>query len=333
MRNLVRASAVVVMALTPAAAAPAVAAPRPEFFSPTGVWNRPLAPGQAVAPNSSRVVAELIRQMDDYGGPWMNIEEYSVPVYRVGPRQRRVRVRDSDGGSPRPGSPFRWSTAPVPPRATAAAGTDRHLVVWQPATDTMWEFWGFARTASGAPTARHGARIPRVSRNPGIIEAPYGATASGLPAAAGIVTARDVARGRIDHALAIAVPEPRREVLTLPATRTDGWSASADAPMEGARFRLDPRLDIGALRLHPFVRMLAVAAQRYGIVVRDKAGAVVFFGEDPRGVGRDPFARLLAGRDRRALLRTFPWGRLQMLPVRPFCCWQNWDYRTPASAR
>ena len=37
------------------------------------------------------------------------------------------------------------------------------------------------------------------------------------------------------------------------------------------------------------VRTMAVAAQRYGIVVRDGAGAVTFYAEDPTPTGRNPF--------------------------------------------
>ena len=82
--------------------------------------------------------------------------------------------------------------------------------------------------------------------------------------------------------------------------------------------------------------MLAEAAQKYGIVVRDQAGALTFFGEDPRGVGIDRFTPLIGDADRKQILRAFPWERLQMLPTRPFCCWQNWDYDvrlTPAQRR
>ena len=270
-----------------------------------------------------------MRQMDAYGGPWMNIESFSIPVYRVGPKVPRVRVSVDHAVTQRRGSSFRWSTVPVPANARPAAGTDGHIVILQPATDTMWEFWQFHGDPATGYTAAAGARILNESRSPGIIEAPYGATASGLPAAAGIVTARDMRRGVIDHALAIAVPEPLRERLTLPATRTDGWSTNPDAPMEGTRFRLDPTLNIAALHLHPFVRMLAVAAQRYGVIVRDKAGAVTLYGQDPINLAADPFTAMLGNADRKALLRTFPWDRLQELPGRQFCCWQNWTWVAP----
>jgi len=332
-RRLAAVLATTALALSAASASPAAApAAAPEFFARTSVWNRTLAPSAPIDPRSPAIVAELIRQKDAYGGPWLNIESFSVPIYRVGPKVRRVRVSEPPRVSHRAGTTFRWSAVPVPVRARAAEGSDGHLVIWQPSSDTMWEFWQF-RWNGGNPSASAGARILQVSRSPGIIEAPYGATASGLPAAAGVITQRDIRRGRIDHALAIAIPEPLREKLTLPATRTDGWSENPDAPMEGTRFRLDPSVDVASLKLHPLVRMIALAAQRYGVVVRDKAGALVFYGEAPSGLGRNPFAGLLGDADRKALLQTFPWDRLQALPSRPFCCWQNWDWKAPPLRR
>ncbi|MCB0872391.1 MAG: DUF4124 domain-containing protein [Thermoleophilia bacterium] len=309
------------------------ATPRPEFFAPTSVWNRPLNTAQRPHPNSAAIVAELLRQKDAYGGPWINIEEYSVPIYRVGKRVPRIRVTAPKGRAHRKGTTFRWSMVPIPAAARAADGTDKHLVIWQPSSDTMWEFWAFRRTGKRSAFARAGARILWASRSPGIVEAPYGATASGLPAAAGVITGRDLRRGRIDHALAIAIPEPLRERLTLPATRTDGWSTNPNAPMEGQRFRLDPRLNVRAMRLNPLVKMIAVAAQRYGVIVRDKSGAVAFYGEDPQALKGNPFRRYIGSRDRKALMATFPWEHLQALPSRQVCCWQNWKWSLPRSAR
>ncbi|MEZ5081520.1 MAG: hypothetical protein R2878_12870 [Thermoleophilia bacterium] len=51
----------------------------------------------------------------------------------------------------------------------------------------------------------------------------------------------------------------------------------------GSRFRLDPAVDVDALNLHPFVALLAHAAQEHGLVLRDTAGAVVLYAEDPAG--------------------------------------------------
>jgi len=285
---------------------------RGQLFAPDSVWNAPLPDDAELDATSEVVVRELARQAA--AGATLNVGSYSTPVYTVPADQPTVRVRDADDGFMEQPGPLAWGDVPLPPDAESADGEDRHLVVWQPSTDTMWEFWDLRRTPEGP--------FNGVSTHPGVLPAPYGATATGLPVIAGTILADDVARGRIDHALALAIPEPRREWLTAPATRTDGWSTRPETPIEGSRFRLDPALDIDALGLHPFVAMLAHAAQDHGLILRDKAGGVVLFGEDPRGLGgKDPFAAALQGADPSALMRSFPWDRLQLLKTEPVCCW------------
>ena len=82
------------------------------------------------------------------------------------------------------------------------------------------------------------------------------------------------------------------------------------------RFRLDPTVDIAALHLPPIVRMLAEAAQRYGLVVRDKSANVAFYAEDPTPLGWNPYAGptgFFGGQYPNRLLEQFPWSRLQAL--------------------
>ena len=53
-------------------------------------------------------------------------------------------------------------------------------------------------------------------------------------------------------------------------------------------FRLDPKLDVAALHLPRVVEMMAEAAQRYGIIVRDKTlHAIGFYAEDPSPLGHE----------------------------------------------
>jgi hypothetical protein len=108
----------------------------------------------------------------------------------------------------------------------------------------------------------------------------------------------------------MAIPEPGRGFVP-PAQRGDGERRSPAAMPEGTRLRLPPGLNIDRLRLTPLARMIARAAQRYGIIVRDRAGAVVFYGEDPTVTGGDPYEPLSG----EPTLAGFPWGRLQVLAV------------------
>jgi hypothetical protein len=209
---------------------------------------------------------------------------------------------------------------PLPPDARVAEGTDKHIVVWQPATDTMWELW-VAEHQNGTWTAQWGGKMRHVSRNRGFFFDPSGiqpgATATSLPLVGGMITQADLARGEINHALAMAIPNARYAVWAYPAQRSDGGNRSALAVPEGARFRLDPAVDVDGLQVPPFTKMLARAAQRYGIYVRDTSPVVTLYAQDPANLGTNPWTAAITP-SAPAVLQAFPWDRLQVMPMRLF---------------
>jgi hypothetical protein len=298
---------------------------QPRLFAPGSFWNAPLAPDAPLDPRSDELVRELVsevRRVSAAGdGPWVAARQYSTPVYVVDGDQETVRVTlDHETDSNLQGA---LAQVPIPDGARPAEGDDGHLTVWQPETDRLWELWKASREADGWH-ADWGGAIRGVSRSPGYYtraswpgaEPYWGASATSLPIVGGTVMIEDLRRGRIDHALAMALPRVRAGEYSWPAQRTDGTERRPTAVPEGARFRLDPRLDLDSLRLHPFVRKLAEAAQRHGIVVRDKSSTVQLFAEDPAPHGENPYRDLIGPEypDRiDDLLRTFPWDRLQVL--------------------
>src|SRR2546423_4702296 len=115
----------------------------------------------------------------------------------------------------------------------------------------------------------------------------------------------------------MAIPEPKRDVFVWPARRTDGISDRPEAIPEGSRFRLDPSLDLDSLSLPRATRILAEAAQRYGMVVRDRSANVALYAEDPTPTGTDPYPALLGGLPPNKVLQAFPWDRLMVLAPPP----------------
>jgi hypothetical protein len=97
----------------------------------------------------------------------------------------------------------------------------------------------------------------------------WGASATSLSIAGGLITLEDLEKGQINHALAMAIPSPRAELYASPAQRTDGWVTAPDSIPEGAHLRLDPNLDLASLKLPRFTLMMAEAAQKYGIFIRE----------------------------------------------------------------
>lgn len=288
------------------------------FFGPRSFWNTPL-PGDAPLDAQSQAITDgLLREVDHSfrapPHPTINTTAYSTPLYTVARDQPRTRVTLDSPPGYAPHLESRFASVPVPAGARPAAGSDGHMVVWQPSTDTLWEFFGM-RFERGAWVASWGGRLDSVSHGPGHYAPPVanlGATATSLSLAGGLMTSAELRRGHIDHALAVAVPNVRRGYHALPAQRSDGSSTSPTAVPEGARFRLDPKLNVDSLGLPPTVRAMAVAAQRYGIVVRDQSSVVAFYAEDPTPFAADPYPALFGGLAPWDLLRTFPWQHLQL---------------------
>jgi len=136
--------------------------------------------------------------------------------------------------------------------------------------------------------------------------------------AGGLITVEAREKGRINHALSMAIPNPRGEVYAAPAERTDGWSTEPASLPEGAHLRLDPSLDLASLHLPRLTLMMAEAAQRYGIFVRDTAGCVAFYAQDPIPTGTNPYIGAhgwFEGKTPAQILAAFPWSKLQLLKM------------------
>jgi hypothetical protein len=287
-------------------------------FAANSIWNASLAANAPLAPDSSVLVKELEQQISSYG-TWINTDSYSTPIYTVPKSQPRVPVTLDVSGyasATELASAFH-AGVPIPPTARPAPGTDADMVVWQPSTDTMWELWN-ARRVGATWHARWGGRMDDVSENPGYFTDPpdWGTTATSLALLGGTIRISDLRAGHIDHALAISIPHARRGVVAWPAQRTDGDLDSPDAIPEGTRFRLDPSLNLNQLNLPPLTRMIAQAAQRYGLFVRDQSGAVAFYGEQVTQPGPNPYTGpggVFGNLGPEQVTAAFPWKYLEVV--------------------
>jgi hypothetical protein len=299
------------------------------LFAPTSFWNETPSAEAPLDPSSNEVVgafdAQITKEEEARTGS-VNIltTSWSVPIYTVPATQPTVKVAYVGGGVS-PALQSAWDAVPLPADAQPAAGTDKHLVVWQPSTDRLWEFWHLEQVGSGWQ-ADWGGAIEHVSSSSGAYGPkawrranPYwGASASSLSIAGGLITLEDLERGQINHALAMGIPDVRAGVYASPAQRTDGTSSSSLSLPEGAHLRLDPKLDLAALHLPRLTLMIAEAAQRYGIFIRDTTGQVTFYAQDPPPTEASPYAGakgFFEGMTPPQLLATFPWSHLQLLKM------------------
>lgn len=316
------------------------------------LWTTPLPDDAALDPDSAGNAARLARQArytpesTPVAGFYpegfqsvIKMADFSVPVYVVPEGQPRQKVTwVDDEGLPQPagvaaGLQATFDDVPLPTGIAQlqADGTDGHLVVHQPSTDTLWEFWTFRATGPDGASpyvAGYGARIDDVSRESGRLPNLWGARATSLSLLGGVVRMTALEQGSIDHALAVALPVLDDRVV-LPATRTDGPSSAVpggeteDALSAGMRFRLPADYDCRALegrgRLLP---LLCAATRDYGMVVVDRSGGTVtLYAEDDRTVGTpwssvttSPWPAVqdeFAGPD--AALTDFPWEALQQV--------------------
>lgn len=283
--------------------APAVAAfwSAPGPFGPASFWRRDVTEA-AELEGSAALVADLVQQVADYygGTAALNLTQYGVACYEVGPDVPRVDVafRDEQRKGYVPHQiVYHFAQVPWTAEMRGAKGTDGAMAIWCPATDQLWEWWR-ARWDESGPSAVWGGRIDNVSTSPGWFPDGMGCSATGVATSRGCISVADVAAGEINHALSLAIPRAARHFVH-PAQRTDG-DGRGTIP-EGLTLRLDPDVDLEALRLTPIARMAARAAQRYGFVVTDRAGCVALATEV--GVRID-------GPSYSALAR-FPWHRLR----------------------
>lgn len=295
------------------------------FFSDASLWNVETMPQAATDPSSTAIIGAfdgvVAGEQHAGNGPWVNTTSYSFPVYTVPANQATVPVK-LVGPAVNAALSAAWRAVPLPGNAAPAVGTDANLVVWQPSTERLWEFHRLAHGPAGWQ-AEWGGAMQNVASSSGAYGSHawrgaqpwWGASASSLSIVGGLISLEDLQRGQINHALAMAVPDVRAGVYSLPAQRTDGRSSDPLALPEGARLRLNPKLDLPSLHLPRFTMLIAEAAQRYGIYVTDWSSIVEFYAQDPTPTGSNPYAGAggyFEGKRPSELLAAFPWSQLEL---------------------
>ena len=280
-----------------------------------------------LAHDSAAIAANLRQQVvSRYNGvAAFNAKSYNITFYRATPSTPRITVGWSNCFN------FSWTPkhlfdgqkyfvdVPVPTDAVPAVGTDSSMSIYDPAADRSWEFWKMKKDpASGAWSACWGGRIDDVTSAQGMFPKKFGVSAAGLSMAGGTISLEEARRGKIEHAMYLAVANARHfSTYSWPANRSDGFSNDPHTVMQGQRLRLDPTLNLDDYQLTRVGRAVAEAAQTYGFIVSDKGGAVAVIGEsgepEKQRTGVDPWNEIL-GAKTYDVLRNFPWDKVQVLP-------------------
>lgn len=282
-------------------------------FSPTSFWTKPLPKYPVLNGSSASIVSQLSQQVTARGSSF-DTTDAAAAVYEVGAGAATVAVTPWDctgAGSVDVGLAAQWLSVPMPFYAVAGGAA----VVYQPDTQTMWEF-GNLRKQGGNWEACSGGKINPTLANSGILGAPYGITATSLARLSGQVGIAELQTGRIQHAIGLSLPMLNANETAWPVVNYRGANTPG-ALYPGLRLQLDPAINVDSLGLEPIAALVAKAAQTYGFVVWDTAAVVEVLGENPvsytaRGAN-SPYAAL--GASGSSILANFPWGSLRALPA------------------
>ena len=284
----------------------------PRVFPASSVWNRPVPANPTLDPKSAAKVAYFVANARN---PNLTLHAYADPVAEVHPSDRSFDV---------PCTVYRctlgaFGSVPIPVTASPDPADDAHLSVYDPATHREWDMWQ-ATKAGGSWSASAGAAVSTLGD--GLAPAgTAGANAANFPMLGGIVRPEEIAQGHIDHALYFTMPNTGRGAPVCPATHNGGSTTSPNAPRQGARFQLDPALDVDSLPIPSYAKILARALQKYGMYLRDQGGSFAIYGENPSSRGYDAWGNVGLGGLNSATLRGIPLDRFRVIasPDYPNC--------------
>lgn len=289
----------------------------PVAFAGTSIWTGPIADDPAVSPRNAEFMSYLTANVKN---PNLTTRRYGIPVYEAeaadplfGPLTCVYACDINRNG-----------TVPIPGHAAPDEGTDRHMTVLSDDGRTAWDYYKPVKNASGAWTGTSAGVIVDMAGNGIVAKNLAGATAANMSSLAGLIRPEELVQGRIDHALAIGIPGIAGGAPACPATHNVATTSDPNALPEGARLQLDPALNVDGLSIPGWQKTIARAMQRYGVYVRDNAGALTIYGETstPTVGGRryDAWNKAALGFSTTAgsqgFSASFPWNRLRVLDFR-----------------
>jgi serine/threonine-protein kinase len=154
---------------------------------------------------------------------------------------------------------------------------DCHLIVVDSAACRLYEMWRANATSSSFQGGCQAVWDLRASYRPTLRgDCCTSADAAGLPIAAHLFSADEIAAGHINHAIRFILPNEhmRARIYVRPATHsTQATSGPAAAPPYGSRLRLKATFDES--KLSTGARVVAKALKEYGMILSD-GGNVTF---------------------------------------------------------
>jgi hypothetical protein len=154
---------------------------------------------------------------------------------------------------------------PIPADPLIEGGSDRHILMIEQDTCTLYELFAAERADDGTWSAGSGA-IWSLRSNALRPKGWTSADAAGLPIAPGLAKYPEVSAGAIRHALRFTVPETRRAFI-YPARHHASDLLARRYPPMGLRVRLKRDVDLSGFG--PQSRVILRALKRYGMILAD----------------------------------------------------------------
>lgn len=235
------------------------------LFPQDSFWNTPID-DLPVDARSGEYVASIGLDTGlhpDFGSGLYEGSPLGIPFVRVPADQAEVEVafevaEESDSG-PYP------IPADVPVEGGSCGTGDRHVIVVQEGTCTLFEMYDASPQADGSWQAFGGARFDLTSND--LRPAEWtSADAAGLPILPGLVRYEEIAAGVIPHALRFTASLTREEYV-WPARHQAGATTDESVPPMGQRFRL--KSDIDTSEFSETNQIILQALKTYGMLLAD----------------------------------------------------------------
>ncbi|MFD0717284.1 discoidin domain-containing protein [Paenibacillus sp. GCM10027626] len=279
----------------------------PRLFSDDAFVNRPIGPNPQVDPNSAAminyaIVPEKGRSHVTHDGYGITLayanpvsEVYTIPYYYYGGSET-IKAR-------------------IPKYAVTTSGWDHHVTIINPSINRNVDTWLAVYDYSNN-TWKAGSRgIIDLNGEPNVVESGISGVAAGWASMTGVIRPEEIAQGRIEHAITFTSPRTRKGWYSSPAIKADGRDANAFSIPEGALLQLDPSIDIDSVYPNwpEWKKIIAKAAQEYGMYCSDTSGAMTIRGESNDSRHYDAWAK--AGVTEDTTLNDFPWESLRVLQM------------------
>ena len=240
------------------------------LFPADNIWNTPID----TLPMDTRTDAYIASIgadtgiHPDFGAGLYEGLPLGIPFVSVPGTQPPVAITFIDAAEESDPGPY-----PIPPDAPVEGGScsdgDRHVIVVQEETCTLYELYYAHPQSDGSWQASSGARFDLASN----ALRPAGwtsADAAGLPILPGLVRYEEIAAGVIPHALRFTA-ELTQETYVWPARHEAGATTDPNVPPMGQRFRLKAEFDISGFS--PTNQIILTALKTYGMFLADNGGS------------------------------------------------------------